>query len=185
MLKNWSWRWDEVIHKDICDHIVKNTDWDKKENASTLDNEGKNRLTNSKIRKTDVVFADRLSIAGCILNNYILMANKFAEWNFDLMGIEEPQIGRYTSGGHYKYHVDSFAPNQENLQRKLSAILFLSDPKDYKGGLFEFKKYQLKEKTIKKGSIIVFPSFLEHRVAPVTSGTRYSAVCWAYGKAFI
>ncbi|BCU99421.1 MAG: hypothetical protein CM15mV27_1400 [Caudoviricetes sp.] len=30
-----------------------------------------------------------------------------------------------------------------------------------------------------KGSIVVFPSFVYHRVIPVTKGTRYSLVCWS------
>jgi hypothetical protein len=35
-----------------------------------------------------------------------------------------------------------------------------------------------------KGSIIVFPSFLWHRVKPVTRGVRYSLVLWHLGYPF-
>jgi predicted 2-oxoglutarate/Fe(II)-dependent dioxygenase YbiX len=35
-----------------------------------------------------------------------------------------------------------------------------------------------------KGSICVFPSFVWHRVTPVTSGTRYSLVIWNIGHPF-
>ena len=35
-----------------------------------------------------------------------------------------------------------------------------------------------------KGSVIVFPSFVWHRVAPVTKGTRYSLVIWNLGFPF-
>jgi len=35
-----------------------------------------------------------------------------------------------------------------------------------------------------KGSIVVFPSYVFHRVTPVTRGTRYSLVCWSVGKPF-
>ena len=35
-----------------------------------------------------------------------------------------------------------------------------------------------------RGSIIVFPSFVWHRVKPVTSGTRYSLVVWHLGRSF-
>ena len=35
-----------------------------------------------------------------------------------------------------------------------------------------------------KGSIVVFPSFVFHRVRPVITGTRYSLVCWNLGKPF-
>jgi PKHD-type hydroxylase len=32
-----------------------------------------------------------------------------------------------------------------------------------------------------RGSIVVFPSFMWHRVKPVTKGTRYSLVLWNIG----
>ena len=35
------------------------------------------------------------------------------------------------------------------------------------------------------GSVIVFPSSMEHRVAPVTKGIRYSVVCWFLGPPFV
>ena len=32
-----------------------------------------------------------------------------------------------------------------------------------------------------KGAVVVFPSWVRHRVTPVTRGTRYSAVAWFNG----
>ena len=65
----------------------------------------------------------------------------------------------------------------------------LSDPKDFKGGDLEFYQYNpaLKDNIVKcdmlkkQGSFIVFPSYLWHRVLPVTKGTRYSLVAWNCG----
>ena len=66
----------------------------------------------------------------------------------------------------------------------------LSDPKDFEGGDLEFYDYSppgkknkiLKTNDIKqKGTIITFPSFIIHRVLPVTKGTRYSLVVWHTG----
>jgi PKHD-type hydroxylase len=37
---------------------------------------------------------------------------------------------------------------------------------------------------LSKGSIVVFPSHVWHRVKPVTSGTRYSLVVWSIGDPF-
>ena len=37
----------------------------------------------------------------------------------------------------------------------------------------------------KKGSMIVFPSFIRHRVKPVTKGTRHSLVLWHIGYPFV
>ena len=61
---------------------------------------------------------------------------------------------------------------------------------DYEGGEFQFATYNQEKCTIdtakfnKTGSIIVFPSDMEHRVAPVTKGIRYSLVIWFLGPPF-
>jgi PKHD-type hydroxylase len=70
----------------------------------------------------------------------------------------------------------------------------LSDPSDYKGGELEFnfnhplksKKDNIKKCTeiLPRGSIVVFPSFVWHRVCPVEEGTRYSLVIWNLGHPF-
>ena len=54
---------------------------------------------------------------------------------------------------------------------------------DFDGGEFE---YQIDTKSLtvklKKGDVLVFPSYFLHRVKPVTMGTRYSLVAWASGE---
>ena len=37
----------------------------------------------------------------------------------------------------------------------------------------------------KMGTVIVFPSYMVHRVRPVTKGTRYSLVSWFCGEPFV
>jgi len=73
--------------------------------------------------------------------------------------------------------------------RKLSLTLQLSDPKDYSGGELEFdmtvnknKPYREVLKNKPQGTIVVFPSFIEHRVKPVKKGIRYSLVNWSCGQ---
>jgi PKHD-type hydroxylase len=48
----------------------------------------------------------------------------------------------------------------------------------------EAKHLKQAKETLSKGSIIVFPSFVWHRVKPVTKGTRYSLVMWNLGYPF-
>ena len=70
-------------------------------------------------------------------------------------------------------------------QRKLSITIQLSDSDEYEGGDFVFTKdipSPDAELIRKKGTIIVFPSFLYHQVMPVTKGTRYSLVGWYEGN---
>ena len=85
------------------------------------------------------------------------------------------QFGMYDSSfaGKYDEHID--IGENEFSQRKLSICVQLSDPSDYEGGDLHIRK----NKTPRvKGAVSVFPSFLEHRVETVTSGTRYSLVIW-------
>ena len=73
----------------------------------------------------------------------------------------------------------------------------LTDGSEYDGGEleFDFRNYdpyardesrhvvQVKE-ILPKGSIVIFPSHIWHRVKPVTKVTRYSLVVWHLGDPF-
>ena len=43
---------------------------------------------------------------------------------------------------------------------------------------------QDEENIMKKGAVIAFPSFWEHRVTPVTKGKRMSLIAWFVGAKF-
>jgi PKHD-type hydroxylase len=180
-MKSLYWWWDSVISKEICENIIQNTNWKQKHNG--LFNTKKGFTHSDDVRKTEVVFDNRLSLAECILRAYALEANKLAQWNFLISEIQNIQIGRYVDGGHYAWHNDAPVLSK-NTQRKLSTVLFLSDPSSYEGGHFEFKDIKLPFDKAPQGSIIVFPSFQDHRVTPVISGERYTAVGWLEGPAF-
>ena len=109
------------------------------------------------------------------------------------------QITRYKKSGFYGFHKDGRGDhlsvyNQSDNKflhgqvRKLSMTVLLND--NYEGGEFQFASYTQEKCTIdtpefnKTGMIIVFPSDMEHRVAPVTKGIRYSLVVWFVGPPF-
>ena len=107
-------------------------------------------------------------------------------YNFDLTGLFEPlQYLQYDSSiqGHYDSHVDSGALNIPS--RKLSIVIQMSDPSEYEGGELQLitskEPYSVPKK---KGRLIVFPSYVLHRVTPVTSGLRKSIVGWISGPSF-
>ena len=107
-------------------------------------------------------------------------------YNFDLSGICEPlQYLQYDSSilGHYDAHVDSGALNIP--QRKLSVVIQMSDPSEYEGGELQLfthsEPYSIPKK---KGRLIVFPSYVLHKVTPVTKGLRKTIVGWIAGPAF-
>lgn len=61
----------------------------------------------------------------------------------------------------------------------------LSDEDDYVGGDLELMFGDEPQKMIRKrGTILCFPSYVLHRVTPVTEGTRYSLVAWITGPQF-
>ena len=113
---------------------------------------------------------------------------QFYKWHqdSDLVSFIIPQI-RYNSG-------DNKAQDQNLIAgeyiRKLSFTLQLSEPDEYEGGEFDLEisgpNAEKRFETMKmpKGSIVVFPSYMWHRVRPVTSGVRKSLVGWIMGPPF-
>jgi PKHD-type hydroxylase len=183
MLKNFYSIYPGILPAGLCDYIVKTTPWNKHFKAE-LSEDNKDMFVDKTIRETDVVFLSPLSLIGCITQSYTRASNISAEWDFALDGFEEVQMGRYLEGGHYDWHIDSFVPNYAKQQRKLTAVAFLSDPDSYKGGEFELKVASDLPKKLPQGTLLIFPSVLEHRVTAVKSGERYTASCWAFGPAF-
>jgi PKHD-type hydroxylase len=70
--------------------------------------------------------------------------------------------------------------------RKLSLSLLLSEPEeDFVGGeFFIHLSGNPSLHVLKKGQMIVFPSFMLHGVKPVLSGVRKSIVIWVEGPKF-
>lgn len=121
------------------------------------------------------------------LSDYAVQAN-FALWNFDLTQIpEQIQYTEYYASeqGHYDWHAD-IGPGLLS-KRKISITVQLSEPDEYEGGDLEIFKggsmngpFDKAER--KAGCVFLFPSFLMHRVSPVTKGTRKSFVLWLGGS---
>ena len=59
----------------------------------------------------------------------------------------------------------------------------LSDPDEYEDLQFMINQ-NIVNASKEKGTIVVFPSFIMHRVTPITKGTRQSIVGWVSGPPF-
>lgn len=107
-------------------------------------------------------------------------------FDFDLWGfVEDLQYTIYESDeNHYTWHLDRGGVNTDT-PRKLSLVLQLTDPAEYEGGDLEIfagpKPTAVKKE---KGLVVAFPSFMLHRVTPVTRGTRKTLVVWLTGPRF-
>jgi PKHD-type hydroxylase len=113
-------------------------------------------------------------------SDYAIMANK-EMWNFDIWGFGDnlQYTKYYGDGGHYDWHVD-LGPGISN--RKLSCVLQLSTPEEYEGGQLQINPGgNILEVPKGLGTMVFFPSFLLHRVTPLTSGVRKSMVTWFCG----
>ena len=123
-----------------------------------------------------------------LLWSYAKIANKNA-FGFDVNYLNDIQFTTYkaSENGKYDWHHDTFWGNPSMSDRKLSLVMQLTDPFEYEGGDFHLDhQYQQpnREDLRKKGTIIVFPSFIKHCVTPVTKGTRQSLVAWFEGPKF-
>jgi PKHD-type hydroxylase len=111
-------------------------------------------------------------------------------FRYSLTGLENTQFTKYVEENQsfYNWHKDEEPTGfKHGPTRKLSGVLFLSDPKDYEGGELQICNGPEDIITIepKKGRMVFFPSFTIHKVNPVTKGVRYTAVNWARGPAFV
>ncbi len=117
-----------------------------------------------------------------ILWDYVVQANINA-FSVDVVNHAEVQFTEYhgTQAGHYDWHHDVHWDSSANSDRKLSITVQLSSSEEYEGGDFEFSECPSPEDCRQKGSVLIFPSYLKHRVTPVTSGIRRSLVAWFHG----
>ena len=95
----------------------------------------------------------------------------------------------YEEGNFTNWHIDG-GVGEEYASRKLSCVIVMSDQGiDFEGGDFELPFYlnlsDAERKSIKKGTAIMFPSFMFHRVTTVTKGLRNSLTFFIEGKSFV
>ena len=209
-LTNYYWYFKSALTPKFCDDVIEYA-LQQKESMAVTGGFGDRKLNKQEVldlkrkRKSDLVWLNDTWIYKEI-HPYVQQANIQAGWNFDWNFSESCQFTKYKHNQYYDWHCDSWEkpynkknkndPNHGKI-RKLSMTCQLSDGSEYQGGELEFDfrnydppmrdeakhKVQCKE-ILPKGSIIVFPSFVWHRVKPVTSGTRYSLVVWHLGYPF-
>lgn len=96
---------------------------------------------------------------------------------------DPPLVFKYSADreDHYTWHTDSI---EGDSVRKLSFTIQLTDPTEYDGGDLEFMPAVTDKKIREQGTMTIFPSYMVHRVSPVTQGVRYTIVGWIYGPDF-
>lgn len=147
------------------------------------------QTTEHRIRRAEIAWVDDLPGSGWVMDRMIgLVARANREsMGFDLTDFgESAQIARYGAEreGHFDWHSD-IGEGALASRRKLTVVVQLSDPADYDGGALElWPDSHIRTAPRARGLATVFPSFVLHRVTPVTQGTRWSLTLWAHGPAF-
>lgn len=133
---------------------------------------------------------EKLSWVFTRINSFLDDVNS-VYFNFDLNGYDTLQYTEYDAeeGGKYDYHMDTITglnmPADQYETRKLSLTMLLNDPnEDFTGGDFSVYTGEEENVSLKMGDIVVFPSFMVHRVNQITKGIRKSLVIWVYGPKF-
>ena len=209
-LQNYYYYFQSALTPRFCDELIKYGISQQEQLAltggqTTKINEGKplddkDIIDLKKKRDSNIVWlSDRWIFKE--IQPFIHQANQLAGWNFEWSFSEACQFTKYKLNQFYDWHADSWETpyaNKDNPDtfgkiRKLSVTCSLSAPEDYEGGEleFDFRNTDPDKPAIRKcaeikprGSIVVFPSHVWHRVKPVTKGTRYSLVIWNLGYPF-
>ena len=199
-----------VFTKDECTEIINNglNNWGERESQIQRDKDGKieqNFEQDLDYRNTTLFIppAPDEKIFSRILGAIMDFNNSADGYGFQIRGLAEPpnlmryqapDIDKRGKPGKYDWHID-VGPGPIPSMRKLSYSILLN-PGEYEGGDFITKVGKLdvgfesrwpedRPAEDMTGIMIVFPSYILHRVADVTSGTRYSMVGWAHGNSFI
>ena len=82
------------------------------------------------------------------------------------------EIYRYHPGDFFDWHMD--LGDGDLRFRKVTTLIQLSDPADYEGGRLEIWGNDEHEAGTRRGTLLIYPSYVMHRVTEVTRGTRFS-----------
>jgi len=190
-LENYYWYFKDALSPRFCDEVIKYSLYQNEMLAKTggfnkVKDLSKDQLKQLKSkRNSDVVWLNDHWIYKEIMP-FVKIANQNAGWNFQFDFTESCQFTKYKLNQYYYCHCYSWNKpystndNTNGKIRKLSMTCQLTDGSEYTGGELEFdfrnydppmrdeeKHLSRCNEILSKGSIIVFPSFVWHRVKPV------------------
>lgn len=178
--------WTSALSSEECDAIIaKSLSYPEK--TATVGFEDSSRI-DQNLRESAVRWLPPQQEPDLVqrIMGFVNSSNR-TNFGFDIVSPFDIQFTEYhgTKNGKYDWHHDVRLNHQMPYDRKLSVVIQLSDRADYEGGEFEFSTVQHPGAVFDpRGSLLIFPSFLQHRVLPVTTGVRYSLVTWVEGPAW-
>ena len=169
------------IEPALCDEIIAECSSNSYNDASM----GETSIQQDvQYRNTSIQFLSSNHWMETFLKNIAHSGNKECNWNYLISENEQIQFARYTEKQLYNWHTDFFLLGLKPTDRKITVVCLLNDPIEFQGGEFKVRLHQEYIAPLQKGSVIAFPSMLEHCVTPIISGVRYSATMWFSGEKF-
>ena len=194
-----------VFTPDECQQIITTAlnDWQEKESMIQKDADGKieqNFIEDLDYRNTTLFVPPEPD--EWLFSKILGVIQSFNQskdgYGFDIKGMAEPpNVMRYLAPnihpqnkpGKYDWHMD-VGPGPVPSMRKISYSILLN-PGEYEGGELAFHigrntdPYSGQSDSSAIGNIVIFPSYLIHRVQSMISGTRYAVVGWVHGNSFV
>jgi len=182
----WHYYWKDCANQTVIEQFIEIGESLPEQDASIGD--AVNRAINSEIRISKLSWINYQEEHKHLFDFLIDKIDRINYWHygFKLDGMESLQYTRYPLNGHYEFHND-IVINKTPHCRKLSIVLSLTGPDDYEGGDFNLMPNGTSPTKLRfgKGDLIAFPSWVPHKVEPVTSGQRITLVAWACGPKFV
>jgi PKHD-type hydroxylase len=179
-LRQWT-IWEKAFTPDEVNEIIKlekNLEFSKGQ-------VGEGEIT--KHRDSDVSWLHFNEDSQWVFNKFSKIVSRvnYEHFMYDIDSYESFQYTKYLPNQYYHWHTDAH-PDYTNMQRKLSAVIMLSNPSEYVEGNLELIHDGNPDNSLKlklnQGDIVFFASWMPHRVLPVLSGIRKTLVCWIEGQ---
>jgi PKHD-type hydroxylase len=167
------------------------------ERAKVIGIDEKDTTEIEKKRRSDIKFHSRNENTAWIFDRLNRVIDQINDqfYNYDLNGFVAFQYASYSSEekGTFHWHMDMHLdrktlPPGMIEPRKLSLSLLLNEPAEFSGGEFQLNlgnESQAETIEFERGTMVAFPSYIIHRVAPVYEGIRKALVVWVTGPKFI
>lgn len=165
----------QVLSDEECDRIL---EWGKSNEQPAM--VGSGRFAFMK-RRSKIAWISFGSEFDPIMSRVMAELGRISEDLFDqpINYFEPVQYTSYGVGGFYGYHMDTGLNGDDRL---ISATIELTDPATYIGGGVKFAHHPAPVPKRERGSLIAFPSLLQHKARTVLWGKRQSLVFWGSRK---
>ena len=172
------WAWEKTIPLNQIKKINKRID---KLESSGTDVPAKNT---AKIASVKVLnYYDLQDYIDPYLNNVLAVNERNFGYNLYPVTYSQCNYNIYKKNGEYDWHIDESPDPFHDI--KLTVLINLSES-SYKGGDFKLMKGRVidVEQFKKPGDLLVFKSYINHKVTPITEGVRKTLTIFLTGPKF-